>query len=449
MAVAEDPGALLVRCGVATNAQLEAARTFVANAGGTIGEALVTMGTISDSELTEFYRTQLRLPQVDANALAKISPKAIAMIPADMAVELRMVPIRIDAEGNLTVAMSDPANSLALDEVTFFCGCYVVRNVATQAQIAWCLAKYYNHVTDLAKQQVVARGSTPGVAPRGKSVTGELPASRRTASGEIPAVGGSVRQRSASGEFQVVAAPGESKAVGPSVVTIEVDDDGPAPPQVAKPKASAGAKPAKAQSKKPQQPNPPELFDRAGEVSQQPRTKTGELSSEPAVVIEDDLTPPRDEPSAPILLEAVMAKKPKPALAPAVIVDEVQDEASEPIELVPKAIGRKRVLPQTQVGVGLEDRAARDTEVEAPVAVPQAITTQDSTQRFKLEVVPPAQIAPAYKPTTAPLPVQVVAPRFQRVVSTGTRSTSSRAAWVPGRMSRPNASSWYRIATRV
>ena len=59
------------------------------------------------------------------------------------------------ADNNLTVAMSDPSDRHAVDEIAFFTGTYVVRAVATQMQIAWCLAHYYGHVTTLGQRLLV------------------------------------------------------------------------------------------------------------------------------------------------------------------------------------------------------------------------------------------------------------------------------------------------------
>ena len=58
----------------------------------------------------------------------------------------------LDGDNNLTIAMSDPSDRHAVDEIAFFPGAYVVRAVATQMQIAWCLAHYYGHVTALGQR---------------------------------------------------------------------------------------------------------------------------------------------------------------------------------------------------------------------------------------------------------------------------------------------------------
>ena len=161
--VADDAGAMLVRAGLVSAEALETARAAAKQHGGTLGEHLVEAGAIADEALTDFYRTRLLVPQVNPNGLAKLRPKVIAAIPADMAVELRAVPVSFDAEGNLMVAMGDPSDRNAVDEIAFFTGNYVVRAVATQRQIAWCLAHYYKHVTPLGRGLMTPTetGATP------------------------------------------------------------------------------------------------------------------------------------------------------------------------------------------------------------------------------------------------------------------------------------------------
>ena len=194
--VADDAGALLVRSGLVTTSALEAARANVAAAGGTLGEHLVGAGAIADDALTGFYRERLLVTQVNPNLLARLPPHVVAAIPTDMAVELRAIPVALDASNHLTVAMSDPSDRHAVDEIALFTGLYIVRAVATQMQIAWCLAHYYGHVTALGGRlmqpapivhsaptahaaQVTPAGSGP--LPRVKGLTAEIQAQRKHA----------------------------------------------------------------------------------------------------------------------------------------------------------------------------------------------------------------------------------------------------------------------------
>jgi hypothetical protein len=188
--VADDAGALLVRSGLVSSNALDDARARVANVGGTLGEQLVTSGVITDDELTDFYRARLLVPQVNPNTLARLTPKVVASIPSDMAIELRAIPVSLDPDNNLTVAMSDPSDRHAVDEIAFYTGAYIVRAVATQMQIAWCLAHYYGHVTALGQRLLHASESPIKAAisavaaqraPRTRGATGQVNAARHRA----------------------------------------------------------------------------------------------------------------------------------------------------------------------------------------------------------------------------------------------------------------------------
>ncbi|HEU0036812.1 MAG TPA: hypothetical protein VFQ53_39655 [Kofleriaceae bacterium] len=192
--MADDAGALLVRSGLVSPSALDEARARAASQGGTIGEALVAAGALSDDALTEFYHQRLLVPQVNPNTLARLPIRVVAAIPSDMAVELRVIPVSIDADNNLTVAMSDPSDRHAVDEIAFFTGAYVVRAVATQMQIAWCLAHYYGHITALGQKLLQPAEpepvptKQPGSAlepaltrPRPRGVTDQIQAERRRA----------------------------------------------------------------------------------------------------------------------------------------------------------------------------------------------------------------------------------------------------------------------------
>lgn len=202
--MAEDAGALLVRSGLVTTSALDQARARVEELGGTIGEHLVFANVLADDALTEFYKQRLLVPQVNPNTLARLPIRVVAAIPQDMAIELRVIPVTLDTDNNLTVAMSDPSDSNAVDEIAFFTGAYVVRAVATQMQIAWCLAHYYGHVTPLGQRLLQSTPSAPPAPvsaprPRQKGLTGKVDAMRHR--GIVPMTGPVNVVRPTSGEI--------------------------------------------------------------------------------------------------------------------------------------------------------------------------------------------------------------------------------------------------------
>jgi len=224
--VADDAGALLVRSGLVTTTALDEARARVDQLGGTIGEQLVFASSIGDDALTDFYRVRLLVPQVNPNTLARLPVRVVAAIPGDMAIELRAIPVALDGENNLTVAMSDPSDRHAVDEIAFFTGAYVVRAVATQMQIAWCLAHYYGHVTPLGQR--LLQGSDPGPqpapappapAPRKKGLTAKVEAMRHR--GIVPATGPVNVQRPQSGQIAAATPVLDPPPAPPQVVVVD------------------------------------------------------------------------------------------------------------------------------------------------------------------------------------------------------------------------------------
>src|SRR5215831_20382257 len=139
----DSAGALLLRSGILTPDQLMAAHAARQHEGGTLGYHLVRMGLVDEEKLAEFYRHRLMVPRLKREALERIKLRVIERVPRDMAGEFRVIPTDVDKEGNLTLAMSDPTDTHAVDEVAFFTGQYVMRAVAAESDIEWALAKYY------------------------------------------------------------------------------------------------------------------------------------------------------------------------------------------------------------------------------------------------------------------------------------------------------------------
>ncbi|MDQ3334298.1 MAG: hypothetical protein M4D80_03990 [Myxococcota bacterium] len=324
---------------------LDDARVKVEQLGGTIGEQLVIGGAIEDDDLTDFYQSRLLVPKVNPNSLARLPIKVVAAIPSDMAIELRAIPVSLDADNNLTVAMSDPSDRHAVDEIAFFTGAYVVRACATQMQIAWCLAHYYGHLTALGNQ-LIQGGNDPKPEPapapverlpRQKGLTGRVDATRhrgippvtgpinavRPNSGELdlPPPDGAERvtepeatdgtpqprARSISGEIRVARGP-RAQSIKPvveeeeiygeddqPVITMEADDPDPTASSSTSEDPTGPLKLVARRRKA--KTDPPELAARAGELD----NATGPIrivDEAPRIIIDDSLAPSPVQPEA-------------------------------------------------------------------------------------------------------------------------------------------------------
>jgi hypothetical protein len=141
--MAEGSGALLLRAGVLRPDQVAAAHQLRQREGGSFGECLIRTGAISEDALVEFYHRRLMIPRINAAKLEHVPLKVIALVPADMAAEFRVIPVEIDGEGNVTLAMADPSDNHAVDEVAFFVDRFVVRAVAAESAVRRAIERYY------------------------------------------------------------------------------------------------------------------------------------------------------------------------------------------------------------------------------------------------------------------------------------------------------------------
>jgi type II secretion system (T2SS) protein E len=149
--VTVNAGPLLLRAGLITQAQLKTAYDTLSRAGGTLTEYLVGARLIDEDKLCEFFGERLMVRRVGIADLARVPRKTAAMIPSDMAAEFRVIPVDIDSQRNLSLAMGDPSDTHAIDEIHFFTGLKVVRLVAPPTAIAWALRHFYGVTTRLAE----------------------------------------------------------------------------------------------------------------------------------------------------------------------------------------------------------------------------------------------------------------------------------------------------------
>ncbi len=135
-------GDILIEKGLITAAQLEDALSHQKTTGGKLGEILVQKRLITEEQLTVTISERLNIPKISLNALV-IDPRVISTVPVEVARRYSLIPIfRI---GNvLTVAMSDPLNIIALDELKYITQCDVRRVVSLNSEIKAAIEEYYS-----------------------------------------------------------------------------------------------------------------------------------------------------------------------------------------------------------------------------------------------------------------------------------------------------------------
>jgi type IV pilus assembly protein PilB len=134
-------GELLLRDQIISAEQLQKAQEESKKSGDRLGNSLVRVGAIGEEDLTQFLSRQYGVPAINL-AEFDLEPEVVALIPKDVAVKHRVLPVN-RAGPSLIVAMADPSNILAIDDLKFVTGYNIEVVVASEVAITDALAKYY------------------------------------------------------------------------------------------------------------------------------------------------------------------------------------------------------------------------------------------------------------------------------------------------------------------
>jgi len=125
---------ILLSEGLLDERQLEIARAEQERTGHSLGRVLIDLGMVRESSLVEALASQIGLPFVDL-AEAQIDPAAASSIPESVCRRYSAIPIRYE-DNKIVVAMSDPANVFAIDDIRTITGMEVQPVVATRTDVA-------------------------------------------------------------------------------------------------------------------------------------------------------------------------------------------------------------------------------------------------------------------------------------------------------------------------
>jgi type IV pilus assembly protein PilB len=146
-------GELLLKEKRITQDQLEQALNHQKAAGGKLGFNLVKMGFVKDEEITALLSKQYGVPSINLTQF-DIDPGVIKLIPAETAQKYQIVPLS-RAGATLTIAMTDPTNVFAMDDIKFMTGYNVEPVVASEIAIVDAIQKYYPAVAKVATPKAV------------------------------------------------------------------------------------------------------------------------------------------------------------------------------------------------------------------------------------------------------------------------------------------------------
>src|SRR4249919_2261658 len=134
-------GELLLKEKRITPEQLQQALNHQKANGGKLGYNLVKMGFVKDEEITALLSKQYGVPSINLTQF-EIDPAVIKLIPAETAQKYQIVPLS-RAGATLTIAMTDPTNVFAMDDIKFMTGYNVEPVVASEIAVTEAIQRYY------------------------------------------------------------------------------------------------------------------------------------------------------------------------------------------------------------------------------------------------------------------------------------------------------------------
>jgi type IV pilus assembly protein PilB len=138
-------GELLLKEKRITPAQLQDALNAQKANGGKLGYNLVKLGYVKDEEITQLLSKQYGVPSINLTQF-DVDTAVIKLVPADTAHKYQIVPLS-RAGATLTIAMTDPTNVFAMDDIKFMTGYNVEPVVASETAIMEAIQRYYSAPT--------------------------------------------------------------------------------------------------------------------------------------------------------------------------------------------------------------------------------------------------------------------------------------------------------------
>ena len=162
-------GELLLKEKRITAQQLQEALNYQRQNGGKLGANLVKLGYVKDEEITALLSKQYGVPSI-ALAEFEIDPAVIKLVPAETARKYQIVPLS-RAGATLTIAMTDPTNVFAMDDLKFMTGYNVEPVVASETAVLDSIDKYYGSGGGPAATSASRGGAAaaPPPPPQGES----------------------------------------------------------------------------------------------------------------------------------------------------------------------------------------------------------------------------------------------------------------------------------------
>jgi type IV pilus assembly protein PilB len=154
-------GELLLKENMVTPQQLQEALAHQKMNGGKLGKAFVQLGYVRDEEITSLLSRQYGVPSINLDHF-EVDPAIIKIIPAETSRKYQILPLSRSG-ATLTIAMADPTNVFAMDDIKFMTGYNVEPVVASESSLEEAIEKYYGSTRSLQlKTDALGGGSLGG-----------------------------------------------------------------------------------------------------------------------------------------------------------------------------------------------------------------------------------------------------------------------------------------------
>jgi type IV pilus assembly protein PilB len=134
-------GEILLREGLITQDQLKKALLEQKNTGMRLGYTLVKLGLVEETEISKMLARQYRMPAVDLSRF-EVDAKILKLLPGDVAVKHTVLPLKREGR-TLTVAIADPNNVTAIEDIKFITRCDVFPVIAGEYTLRNAIERYY------------------------------------------------------------------------------------------------------------------------------------------------------------------------------------------------------------------------------------------------------------------------------------------------------------------
>jgi type IV pilus assembly protein PilB len=146
-------GELLIKSQLVSQAQLQKALDEQKTTGGKLGEILQKMGLVTEDDIIDCLSHQFGVPSINLRHF-EVDEAVAKLIPVDLARKYNVIPVN-KTGATLTVAMADPTNIFAMDEITFVTGYRVEPVVASEEAIAEAIEKYHGTSREVELKRVM------------------------------------------------------------------------------------------------------------------------------------------------------------------------------------------------------------------------------------------------------------------------------------------------------